>query len=68
MSDAAALRARVHDALVELRSLQCSDPAAAPALAAVRLTERTLADWWAPTLDRLLRETSPSRRPPDPAA
>ena len=68
MSDAAVLRARVHDALVELRSLRCSDPAAAPALAAIRLTERTLADWWAPTLDRLLRETGPNRRPPDPAA
>jgi hypothetical protein len=57
VSDAAVLRARVHDALVELRSIRCSDPAAVPALAVVRLTERTLADWWAPTLDTLLRDT-----------
>lgn len=53
--DAAALRARVHDALVELRDLRCSDHAASAAIDAVRLTERTLAEWWAPTLDPLLR-------------
>ncbi len=52
--DAAALRAQVHDALVELRSLRCTDHAAAGAIDTIRLTERTLADWWAPTLDRLL--------------
>ena len=52
--DAAALRAQVHDALVELRSLRCTDHAAAHAIDAIRLTERTLTDWWAPTLDRLL--------------
>ena len=55
MSDAATLRARAHDALAELRELRCTDHAAAPALAAVRLTERTLAEWWIPTLDALLR-------------
>lgn len=55
-ADAAALRARVHDALVELRELRCSDHAASAALDAVRLTERTLAEWWAPALDALLRQ------------
>jgi hypothetical protein len=53
--DAAELRARVHDALVELRSLRCTDHAAAGAIDAIQLTEQTLAEWWAPTLDQILR-------------
>jgi hypothetical protein len=53
--DAAELRARVHDALVELRSLRCTDNAAAGAIDAIQLTEQTLAEWWAPTLDQILR-------------
>lgn len=53
--DAAELRARVQDALVELRSLRCSDHAAAGAIDAIQLTEQTLAEWWAPTLDQILR-------------
>ena len=55
-SDAAVLRARVHDALVELRSIRCSDPAAAAAIDAIKLTEQTLAEWWAPTLDALVSD------------
>ncbi len=52
--EAAELRARVQDALVELRSLRCTDHAASEAIDAIQLTERTLAEWWAPTLDRLI--------------
>lgn len=48
----AGVRARVHDALVELHELRCADPAAAPAIHAVKLTEQTLECWWLPTLDR----------------
>jgi hypothetical protein len=55
-ADAAHVRARVHDALRELRGIRCSDPAAAAAIDAVKLTERTLEGWWAPTLDALLDE------------
>ncbi len=53
--DAAELRARVQEALVELRSLRCTDHAAASAIDAIQLTEQTLAEWWAPTLDQILR-------------
>ena len=51
-SPAAHLRARVHDALTELHDLRCTDPAATPAIHAVKLTEQTLECWWLPALDR----------------
>jgi hypothetical protein len=49
----AVLRARAHDALDELRDLRCPDPAAAHAMRVVRLTSRTLSDFWIPALERL---------------
>ena len=49
---AATVRDRIEDALAELQSLRCSDHAAATAIHAVKLTERTLACWWLPLLDR----------------
>lgn len=52
----AVLRTRVQDALVELRSIRCTDPAATEAIDTVKLTERTLTEWWAPTLDALLHD------------
>jgi hypothetical protein len=46
--------------MAELRSIRCSDHAATEALQAVRLTEQTLAGWWAPTLDALLAGPQPT--------
>lgn len=51
-ASAASISARAHDALDELRSLHDSDPAARSAMLAIRLTERTLADFWIPPLGR----------------
>jgi len=42
--------ADVEAALAELRTLQCSDPAARRAVAAVRLTCHTLEFFWVPTV------------------
>jgi hypothetical protein len=36
--------------VAELRAVRSSDPAAAAALRAVRLTAQTLEDWWIPPL------------------
>jgi hypothetical protein len=55
---AAAVRARVTDAISELGGLRCADPAAAPAMYAVKLTEQTLACWWLPLLDQALDRDS----------
>ncbi len=46
------LHARARDAIEELRAIRCSDPAAAPALDAVRLTALTLESLWLPELAR----------------
>lgn len=55
---AAAVRARVTDALRELGGLRCNDPAAAQAMYAVKLTEQTLACWWLPLLDQAVDRES----------
>jgi hypothetical protein len=54
---AAALHARVGEALDELRGMRCNDPAAGPALDAVRLTTHTLEQWWLPELTRVVAAT-----------
>ena len=59
----AVLRARTVDALDELRRLQCHDPAAAYAMCVVRLTARTLADFWLPALDRKRPDGEPDHHP-----
>jgi hypothetical protein len=59
----AGLHARTVDALDELRRLQCHDPAAAHAMRVVRLTARTLADFWLPALDRKRSEGEPGDHP-----
>jgi hypothetical protein len=51
---AAALHARVGEALDELRAMRCSDPAAGEAFDAVRLTVHTLEQWWLPELRRVV--------------
>ena len=54
---AAALHARVGEAVDELRAMGCDDPAADPALDAVRLAVHTLEQWWLPELTRLIAAT-----------
>ncbi len=56
---AAAVRARVDDAAVELRALRCADHAAAPALRVIKLAEHTLTGWWLPLLDATLDREEP---------
>ena len=50
---AGTLHARARQAIDELRTIRCSDPAASAALDAVRLTAHTLESWWLPELARL---------------
>jgi hypothetical protein len=57
-----ALHNRTREAVDELRGMRCSDPAAAPALDAVRLTVHTLEQWWLPELTRLIAATPISGR------
>lgn len=52
----AALRARTHDAIVDLAAIRSTDPAASEAIHAVRLAAHTLESWWVPALDRALGE------------
>ena len=54
---AAALHARVGQAVDELRAMRGGDPAADPALDAVRLAVHTLEQWWLPELARLIAAT-----------
>lgn len=46
----AVVRARTHDALVELRAIDSRDAAATVAMHAVRLTAHTLEAFWMPSL------------------
>ena len=50
---AGTVHARTRQAIDELRAIRCSDPAAAAALDAVRLTTHTLESWWLPELARI---------------
>ena len=50
---AGTLHTRIREAIDELRAIRCSDPAAAEALDAVRLTTHTLESWWLPELARV---------------
>jgi hypothetical protein len=50
---AGTLRARTREAIDELGGIRCSDPAAANAMDAVRLTMHTLESWWLPELARV---------------
>ena len=53
---ATALDVRARQAIEELRTIRCADPAAEDALDAVRLTIHTLEHWWLPELARSLSE------------
>ena len=53
---ATALDVRARQAIQELRTIRCADPAADEALDAVRLTIHTLEHWWLPELARSLSE------------
>lgn len=46
----AGLRARVDDAIADLGRLGSRDPAARAAVQAIKLTRRTLQDFWAPAV------------------
>jgi hypothetical protein len=61
-ADAAMLRARVVDALGEVREFRCNDPAASGAMRVLRLTALTLADFWLPALDQLTEPEDESRK------
>lgn len=50
----AVVRARTHDAIVDLEAVRSNDPAAAEAIQAVRLTTHTLRSFWVPALDDVL--------------
>jgi hypothetical protein len=52
------IRARTRNAVDELRRLRSSDPAAADALDAIRLTVHTLEQWWLPELSRLAADAA----------
>lgn len=58
----AVLRARTHDAIVDLEAIRSRDPAAAEAIQAVRLTAHTLRSFWVPALDEFLDRHA--ERPP----
>ena len=51
---AASLVARTHDALDELAALHDTEPGAAAAMRALRLTEYSLTRFWLPALARRL--------------
>ena len=55
-AEVSAARRRVEAARDELRRLRSSDPAAAAAVRAVRLTVRTLEDFWLPAISLAERE------------
>ncbi len=61
----ATLRARTHDAIVDLDAVRSSDPAAREAMHAVRLTAHTLRSFWVPALDEFLDHHRPGERPPN---
>lgn len=48
------LRARTHDAIVDLADVRSHDPAASSAMHAVQLTIHTLQNFWVPALELLL--------------
>ena len=55
---ATALDVRARQAIQELRTIRCADPAADEALDAVRLTIHTLEHWWLPELRRKSSESA----------
>jgi hypothetical protein len=59
---AAALDVRAREAIEELRTIRCADPAADEAMDAVRLTIHTLEHWWLPELARSLSESRSAPR------